>query len=165
MWFDRAGFTLIELLIVVTIIGILAAVAIPQLSLYRQRGYNTTAHADGRNIATAQEAHYFGAQSYLEIPLQSGPGEVGSSGLGSGTLLPSTKLSNHVSVHVATSGFGVTGSFFTLGVSHRQGGRICYLESDEGNWKYRHKAPGAAQVMADVTVATSQIDIAPDGVL
>ena len=53
-----AGFTLIELMIVIAIIGILAAIAIPQFSAYRKRSYNAGAEADLRNAATAQEAYF-----------------------------------------------------------------------------------------------------------
>ena len=55
---NEKGFTLIELMIVIAIIGILAAIAIPQFSAYRQRSYNSAANADLRNAATAQEAYY-----------------------------------------------------------------------------------------------------------
>jgi len=52
------GFTLIELLIVVAIIGILAAIAIPQFSAYRERAFNSAAQSDLRNFKTAMEAAY-----------------------------------------------------------------------------------------------------------
>ena len=63
---DERGFTLIELMIVIAIIGILAAIAIPQFSAYRVRSYNSAANADLRNAATAQEAYFVDAQSYSE---------------------------------------------------------------------------------------------------
>jgi type IV pilus assembly protein PilA len=62
------GFTLIELMIVIAIIGILAAIAIPQFSAYRTRSYNAAAEADLRNAATAQEAYYVDNQRYLNDP-------------------------------------------------------------------------------------------------
>ena len=62
------GFTLIELMIVIAIIGILAAIAIPQFSAYRIRSYNSAADADLRNAATAQEAYYVDKQTYTNAP-------------------------------------------------------------------------------------------------
>jgi type IV pilus assembly protein PilA len=55
---NESGFTLIELLVVVAIIGILAAIAIPQFSAYRKRGYEAQVKSDLRNAATAQEAYF-----------------------------------------------------------------------------------------------------------
>lgn len=60
----QKGFTLIELLIVVAIIAILAAIAIPQFSAYRQKAYNSAALADLRNFKTAMEAYFADNQSY-----------------------------------------------------------------------------------------------------
>lgn len=65
---DESGFTLIELMIVIAIIGILAAIAIPQFSAYRTRSYNSAAEADLRNAATAQEAYYVDNQTYKTGP-------------------------------------------------------------------------------------------------
>jgi prepilin-type N-terminal cleavage/methylation domain-containing protein len=58
------GFTLIELMIVIAIIGILAAIAIPQFAAYRTRGFNSTSLSDLRNMVTAQEAYFADKQSY-----------------------------------------------------------------------------------------------------
>jgi prepilin-type N-terminal cleavage/methylation domain-containing protein len=58
------GFTLIEVMIVVAIIAALAAIAIPQLSVYRTKSYNTSAISDLKNAAIAQEAYYVENQRY-----------------------------------------------------------------------------------------------------
>jgi type IV pilus assembly protein PilA len=55
---DRKGFTLIELLIVVVIIGILAAIAIPRFGATRERAFQSAVVSDLRNLQTVQEQWY-----------------------------------------------------------------------------------------------------------
>ncbi len=61
---DRKGFTLIELLIVVVIIGILAAIAIPKFSSTREKAYFAAMKSDLKNLASQQEVYYADEYSY-----------------------------------------------------------------------------------------------------
>ncbi|MDZ4786555.1 MAG: prepilin-type N-terminal cleavage/methylation domain-containing protein [bacterium] len=60
----QQGFTLIELLVVVAIIGILAAIAIPQFSSYRQRAFDARSKSDITSLATAEEAYFVDYEAY-----------------------------------------------------------------------------------------------------
>jgi len=94
MKMNNKGFTLIELLIVVAIIAILAAIAIPQFSAYRMRGYNAAANSDVRNGGTAEEAIMADYQSYGMTANAALPG-AGGTGAGaalSGPLAGATTL-------------------------------------------------------------------------
>jgi type IV pilus assembly protein PilA len=64
---DRKGFTLIELLIVVVIIGVLAAIALPKFANTKSRAAVATMKADLRNLATVQEAYYHDHQAYAAV--------------------------------------------------------------------------------------------------
>jgi len=61
---SNKGFTLIELLIVVSIIGILAAIAIPQFATYRAKAYNSAAFTDLRTIKAHMEYFYIDKHMY-----------------------------------------------------------------------------------------------------
>jgi type IV pilus assembly protein PilA len=60
----RKGFTLIELLIVVVIIGILAAIAIPKFANTKNKAYKTAMISDLRNLVTAEEAFFSDSGKY-----------------------------------------------------------------------------------------------------
>src|SRR3990170_1771350 len=67
---NSRGFTLIELLIVVVIIGILAALAIPKFATTKEKTYVAQMKADLRNLATAQEAYFYDHTTYTNsLPL------------------------------------------------------------------------------------------------
>jgi prepilin-type N-terminal cleavage/methylation domain-containing protein len=71
---NRKGFTLIELLIVVVIIGILAAIAIPKFSNTKEKALVSGMKSDLRNYASAQESYYADYTTYAALSsLQGAP--------------------------------------------------------------------------------------------
>jgi type IV pilus assembly protein PilA len=60
-----AGMTLLELLVVVAVVGILASIAIQQVSLYRARAFDASMRSDLKNAALAMESYY---GEFLEYP-------------------------------------------------------------------------------------------------
>ena len=106
------GFTLIELLVVVAIIGILAAIAIPQFAAYRQRGFDARANTDIRNLATAEEAYFASNEAYTTSTAGL-PGFVQSAG-------------------VLIGGPGVTATSFTATAKHSTGSKTFSFDSATG---------------------------------
>jgi prepilin-type N-terminal cleavage/methylation domain-containing protein len=62
---SQGGFTLIELLIVVVVIGILAAIAIPKFANTKGKAYTSAMITDLRNLTTAQEAFFSDSSTYF----------------------------------------------------------------------------------------------------
>ena len=55
---NQEGFTLVELVVVIGIIGILAAIAVPNFLAYRQKGYDSSAISDAKNAFTAAQSYF-----------------------------------------------------------------------------------------------------------
>jgi prepilin-type N-terminal cleavage/methylation domain-containing protein len=94
---SRSGFTLIELLIVVVIIGILAAIAIPKFANTKEKAFKANMKADLRNVAVAQESYLYDNSTYYD-------GAVPSAQL---PFVPSTGVTVTLS-DVSSGGWGAT---------------------------------------------------------
>ena len=75
---NRKGFTLIELLIVVVIIGILAAIAIPKFANTKEKAYIASMKSDLRNLVTAEEAYFADSVKYSSAISCANPPAAGS---------------------------------------------------------------------------------------
>jgi prepilin-type N-terminal cleavage/methylation domain-containing protein len=110
---NTKGFTLIELLIVVVIIGILAAIAIPQFASTKEKAFDATAKSDVRNAMSAQEAYFADEQTY-------GPGA-----LAAGNFTTSTGIAISASA-ASAGGYSVT-------ASHNSSGNTYWVEVGTGS--------------------------------
>jgi type IV pilus assembly protein PilA len=109
---NRKGFTLIELLIVVVIIGILAAIAIPKFANTKEKAVVASMKSDLRNLVTAQEAFFSDNQDYAGGGPYIGDGTVYTqkNGLGgAGTLAFTPSANTTVAVkYINAAGWNAT---------------------------------------------------------
>jgi prepilin-type N-terminal cleavage/methylation domain-containing protein len=117
---NRKGFTLIELLIVVVIIGILAAIAIPKFASTKEKAYLASMKSDLRNLATSQEGYFADFQLY-RTGGATNVGGVATPDLAMGNYTPSAGVTV---AYLATGGTGWTATATHTALA---AGRLCAI--------------------------------------
>jgi type IV pilus assembly protein PilA len=112
------GLTIIELLMVLTIIGVLSAIALPQILSYRQTAFDAQAKSDLRNAANAQEAFFLGMGDYLDCTNADCVSQ-----------LPNFRLSNTVSIRMQADN-GAQPAF--TGTAYSNGGKRTFTYDSAG---------------------------------
>jgi type IV pilus assembly protein PilA len=125
---NEKGFTLIELLVVVAIIGILAAIAIPQFSAYRQRAYEAGSKSDLRNAANGEEAYFVDNDQYADCEA------VGSDDTDCNNLPGFKTPSDSVTIKMTAAGGTTTPTFTGTGTASKgaTGNKVCWNSENGG---------------------------------
>jgi len=157
---NNGGFTLIELMIVVGIIGILAAIAIPSFSSYRARSYDAAAVSHLKFMETGEHHHWVDSQLYMAIPAGDGPGPTG--------FLPNTSVPNGVGYVAGAfpnrgtdpqTGYTV-GDDFVAFTGHFRGNRFFGVDT---RGVLQWKLPAAGQDPATAAKSANIAQLLPNG--